>query len=428
MKKKYNLTSSQIKVLYEFDKDGNIVFTNKNIIWGHVKINQELDFNRLKESINYCLKKNDGIRIKLCKEDDKLLQYFEDYQEQDFEIIDVNTEDDVKKLLNDVIDTPFEIFNSSLFQVVIYRYQNGFGGIILKFSHSIGDVYTMGLLLYEILGYYSKKVKKIISFSYLNYIKKEEKYPSSRKYRQDKKYWYKKFDEGVPVSAYIPSNKEKYSFAVSNRITLDIDDDIVKMIKNFCKKNKISNSTFYMSIYAIYVYKRTNLTNFLLSAANRNRRKIKELLTAGMTTKSAYFDVKIQNDSFVDFTKKMRLSLKFSYKHMNYIYNYRKELFEKYNDNRSIPSNVFLSYQNIAVDTDKMNINFEVDANNNIGTYAMDVVSMHIFEYNGKVKIIYDYLKEKYSKEEIININNSIIKIIKQINNDNSILIQEIEI
>ena len=29
--KKYNLTSSQIRVLFEFDNKGNIVFTNKNI-------------------------------------------------------------------------------------------------------------------------------------------------------------------------------------------------------------------------------------------------------------------------------------------------------------------------------------------------------------------------------------------------------------
>lgn len=32
MKKKYNLTCSQLRVLFEFDENGNIVFTNKNVI------------------------------------------------------------------------------------------------------------------------------------------------------------------------------------------------------------------------------------------------------------------------------------------------------------------------------------------------------------------------------------------------------------
>lgn len=428
MKKKYNLTSSQLRVLFEFDESGKLIFTDKNIIWGHLKINQKIDFDGLKEALNYCFQKNDGIRLKLCKEDDKLLQYFEDYQEQNFEIVDVDTENDVKNLENDIINKPFEMFNSFLFQVAIYRYKNGFGGIILKFNHVIADGYTLGLLLYEVLGYYSKTVKKIISFSYVDYIKSEEKYPSSRRCKQDRKYWYKIFENGVPDAAYIPSNKENYSFSKANKLTFDIDDDTINIVKDFCKTNKISNSSFYMSIYAIYIHKKTNFTNFFLSAANRNRTRIKEMLTAGMLTKTAYFTVQIQNDKFVDFTKKMRLSLKSCYKHMNYIYNYKDELFSRYNDNRALPSNVFISYQNLQVDTHKMNINFDIAGDNNVGTYGTDVVSIHIFEYKGKVKIIYDYLSDKYSVEEITNINNSIIDIIKQISADNSILIQDIKV
>ena len=427
MKKKYNLTLPQMRVLIDFDEKGNIVLTNKNIIWGHLKIKQKVDFDRLKEALNYCFKKNDSIRIKLCKENDKLLQYFEDYKKQNFEITNVNTEKDVEDLKNEIINRPFDLFNSYLFQVAIYRYKNDFGGIIIKLNHVIGDGYTLGLLLYEVLGYYSKKINRIISFSYKNFIKSEEKYPNSRKYKQDKKYWDKMFEDGVPATAYIPSNKEKYSLSKANKLIFDIDNNITKMVKEFCKTNQISNSTFYMSIYAIYIHKKTNLTNFFLTATNRNRRNIKEKLTAGLLTKTAYFIVKIQNENFIEFTKKMRLTLKSSYKHMNYIYNYRSELFKRYNDNRPIPSNVFLSYQNLQVDTDKMNINFDIEGDNNTGTYGTEVVSIHIFEYKNKVKIIYDYLSEKYSKEDITNINNSIINIIKQVAN-NSIQVQDIKL
>ena len=183
-----------------------------------------------------------------------------------------------------------------------------------------------------------------------------------------------------------------------------------------------------MSIYSIYVNKKTNLTNFFLSAANRNRRKISEMLMTGMTTKTAYFVVKIQNDKFVDFTKKMRLSLKQCYEHMNYIYNYKDELFKKYNDNRAVPSRVFLSYQDLELNTDKMNINFDIDGDNNVGTYGFDLISIHIFEYKGKVKIIYDYLSEQYSKEEIESINNGIINIINEVSENIIILINNIKV
>lgn len=428
MKKKYNLTSSQFRVLFEFDSKGNIVLTNKNIIWGHLKINQEIDFNRLQDSLNYCFKKNDSMRTKLCKEDDKIFQYFEDYQKMNFEIIDVNNEDDVNNLKNEIINKPLEMFNSLLFHLVIYRYKNDFGGIIIKLNHVMGDGYTLGLILYEVLGYYSRKIRFIIPISYSSYIKKEEKYSFSRKYKQDKLFWEGIFENGVPDIAYIPSKKENFSFSKANKIAFDIDDDIIKKVKKFCKIHEISNSTFYMSVYGIYVNKRTNLTNFFLSAANRNRRKIKEMLMTGMTTKTAYFIVRIMNESFANFTKEMRLSLKSCYQHMNYIYNYKNELFRKYNDNRSVPSKVFLSYQDLELNTDKLNMNFEIEGDNNVGTYGFDVISIHIFEYKGKVKIIYDYLSEQYSKEEIKEINDGIINIINQVNENNNILIGNIKI
>ena len=243
MKTKYNLTSSQFRVLFEFDDKGNIVFTNKYIIWGHLKINQKVDFNRLKEALNYCFKKNDSMRIKLCKEDNKLFQYFEDYEYINFEIIDVVDENDVQNLLNDIINKPFEMFNSFLYHVAIYRYKNGFGGIIIKISHVMGDGYTLGLLLYEVLGYLSKKIKIIIPFSYKSYIKSEEKYPSSKKYIQDKKFWEGIFDNGVPGIAYIPAKKEKFSYSKANKLIFEIDDNIIKKVKRFCRVHGISNST-----------------------------------------------------------------------------------------------------------------------------------------------------------------------------------------
>lgn len=426
--KKYNLTSSQIRVLFEFDEKGNIVFTNKNIIWGHLKINQQIDFNRLKKALNYCFKKNDSMRTKLCKENDKLFQYFENYQEMNFEIIDVSDESDVQKLLNDTINKPFEMFNSFLYHIAIYRYKNGFGGIIIKISHVMGDGYTLGLILYEVLGYLSKKLRIIIPFSYKSYIKSEEKYPSSKKYIEDKKFWEDIFNRGVPDIAYIPSTKKDFSYSKANKLIFEIDDDIVRKVKKFCKNHEISNSTFYMSVFSVYVNKRTDLTNFFLAAANQNRRKISEMLMTGMTTKTAYFVVNIQNEKFVDFTKKMRLSLKSCYEHMNYIYNYKDELFKKYNDNRAVPSRIFLSYQDLKLNTDKMNINFDIEGDNNVGTYGFDLISIHVFEYKGKVKIIYDYLSEQYSKEEIESINNGIINIINEVNSNNNILINDIKI
>ena len=59
----------------------------------------------------------------------------------------------------------------------------------------------------------------------------------------------------------------------------------------------------------------------------------------------------------------------------------------------------------------------------------LDLVIIHILEQeNNKITISYDYPSEKYSKEDIYNINQGIINIIKQVVKNKNISIQNIEV
>ena len=51
-----------------------------------------------------------------------------------------------------------------------------------------------------------------------------------------------------------------------------------------------------------------------------------------------------------------------------------------------------------------------------------------ILEENNKITISYDYLAEKFSKEDILNINKGIESIIKQVINNENIRIKNIEV
>lgn len=428
MKKKYELTKAQMGVLYSFDESGNIVITDKNYIWGHLKINEMVDFKGLKEAVNYCLKKNDSMRIKLCLKDDKLYQYFESHKDIDFETIKVNSDEEIKDLENEIINKPFSMFDSFLFKIAIYNYKGESGGIIIKLHHVIADGYTIGMLLYQIVINYKKITSKYVTFSYKDYISSEEKYPSTRRYELDKIYWNNMFKKRIPDSAYFPSKKTKYSMLDANKLTFDIDENILNSIRKFCKDNRISMSMFFMSIYAVFIYKVTKLEYFFMSSVSDNRRNFKEKLTAGMLTNTAYFDVRIQNMKFSDFIKEIYYSLSNGYKHMNYINNYTRELFDEYNDKRILPTNITISYQKILFDKEKMKINCDFKGDSNVGTYASDIVIIHVLEQNDNLKIIYDYLSEKYSIEEITQINNEIVSIIKQVISNKDINIQDINL
>ena len=430
MKKKYyELTLAQKSVAFEFDAEGNATCSDKNYIWGHANFNQKIDFKRLNKAINYVVKKNDSMRIKLCNENSQVLQYIEKYKKFDIKIADVECKEDVDKLKNEVVNEPLNMFDSLLFHFVAYRYKDGHGGIIVKLHHVIADGYCLGLLLYEVLGYYNKSLAKIPAFSYIDHIESDIKYPTSKKYEKDREFWNKIFEEKIPDYAYISSKKESYSLKISDKFEFELDPNLVELIKKYCKENNTSIYTFFISIYALYVNKTTNLTNFFLSSVSQNRRNIKEKLTAGMYSITAYFPIKVHNQSFKDFTKENNKQMFNSYKHMNFTEYYLKDLFRKNNDYRYIPGGVIMSYQDLSQIKDKINIDCELVGDSGGGTLGYDIFIIHILEQiDGRIKISYDYLMEKFSKEDILNINNKIISFIEQVINNENISIENIQL
>lgn len=430
MKKKYyELTLAQKSVAFEFDAEGNATCSDKNYIWGHANFNQKIDFKRLNKAINYVVKKNDSMRIKLCNENSQVLQYIEKYKKFDIKIADVECKEDVDKLKNEVVNESLNMFDSLLFHFVAYRYKDGHGGIIVKLHHVIADGYCLGLLLYEVLGYYNKSLAKIPAFSYIDHIESDIKYPTSKKYEKDREFWNKIFEEKIPDYAYISSKKESYSLKISDKFEFELDPNLVELIKKYCKENNTSIYTFFISIYALYINKTTNLTNFFLSSVSQNRRNIKEKLTAGMYSITAYFPIKVHNQSFKDFTKENNKQMFNSYKHMNFTEYYLKDLFRKNNDYRYVPGGVIMSYQDLSQIKDKINIDCELVGDSGGGTLGYDIFIIHILEQiDGRIKISYDYLMEKFSKEDILNINNKIISFIEQVINNENISIENIQL
>lgn len=430
MKKKYyELTLAQKSVAFEFDAEGNATCSDKNYIWGHANFNQKIDFKRLNKAINYVVKKNDSMRIKLCNENSQVLQYIEKYKKFDIKIADVECKEDVDKLKNEVVNESLNMFDSLLFHFVAYRYKDGHGGIIVKLHHVIADGYCLGLLLYEVLGYYNKSLAKIPAFSYIDHIESDIKYPTSKKYEKDREFWNKIFEEKIPDYAYISSKKESYSLKISDKFEFELDPNLVELIKKYCKENSTSIYTFFISIYALYINKTTNLTNFFLSSVSQNRRNIKEKLTAGMYSITAYFPIKVHNQSFKDFTKENNKQMFNSYKHMNFTEYYLKDLFRKNNDYRYVPGGVIMSYQDLSQIKDKINIDCELVGDSGGGTLGYDIFIIHILEQiDGRIKISYDYLMEKFSKEDILNINNKIISFIEQVINNENISIENIQL
>ena len=107
-KKFFNLTNPQKSI---WDMEQFYKGTNINNIAGTVIIRQKVDFERLSDAINFCLKNNKSFSLKFKLKDGNLVQSFSNYKDQTFEFLKFRDEDELRTACIKFSENVFDIFN-----------------------------------------------------------------------------------------------------------------------------------------------------------------------------------------------------------------------------------------------------------------------------------------------------------------------------
>ena len=431
MEKKFEISPLQLALLGVFtptDKPSSLYY-----IWGNFKINEKVDFEKLNKSINYCIEKNESLRLKYCYEDGVLKQYFSEYEPVKIETVDLENESQIDELINKINSTPIDVIDNYLFNIKMYRLPNGNGGVIIKVDHTIADGWSLGLVGYEVVNHYLGKFVLPITGSYSEYLEKKNRYESSFRMEIDEKYWKNIFKDGIPNSVTYPYSKpvNNQCSLICDKIKFDIDENVINNIKEYCKKHKLTTSKFYISIYALLLSKINNNRKFVFNSISANRKNIKERFTTGFLVSFTYFLVECQkNVKFYEFVNAMNNSVNQGYKHRDYWDKHLAELVATLDPNMNTNlSPINFSYQNINMKTSKKDLDYEVTGDNSPTSGGLDM-AIHVFdlESENKVQFIYDYLIDKYDESAMKTFNNQILDIIHQVLENDDIYIDDITV
>lgn len=431
-KEYYELTAPQksIWLTEQYYKNTNI-----NNLCGTFYINEKIDFELLKQSLNIFLKNNDSFKIMLDYTNDKVSQYFSEIDYIDFEIIDIKNDKDLENLENKVSSKCFNLLNSLLFDVVLFRYSDGHGGFIFNSHHIVSDSWANGIVANDVGLIYSKlknneDYSKSPELSYKAYINAEREYVHSAKFEKDKKYWEEVFST-VPEVATIPSVKEtlKDDDLSANRLLLDIDNEILKKLNDYCTKYKISLYNFFMTIFALYLGRVSNLDDFVIGTPILNRTNYKEKQTTGMFINTLPLRINLShNKTFIDNLKDIAINSMSLLRHQKYSFQYIIEDLRKKDSNLPKLYNVLYSYQVTKMNetTDCLNHTSSWIFNRTIS----DDLDIHMFEWDkdNSIKIAYDYRTSKYEEQDMKDIHARILHVINQVLENEKILLKDIEI
>ena len=428
----YNLTNPQKSIWFTEQFYKNTPMEN---ITGCVTILDKLNLKALQKAINLFVQKNDSFRLKFTMKDDKVLQYLSSFSEFEIENVLVKTNQDVKKLENQMANNVFEVLDNLLFSFKTFTFPDGHGGYILTAHHLIYDAWTASLVGTEIINYYEKIINSeslddISNPSYIDYIISEQEYLKSEKFKKDKEFWNGIFNT-IPEIATIPSinsNSQDLS-CKSKRKQFVIPKETINLINKFCKENKASVFNFFMAVFSLYISRVSSLDNFTIGTPILNRGNFKEKQTTGMFISNIPFRVSVNHDiSFAQFLSNISTDFLKIFRHQKYPYQYLLEDLRK--QDSSLPNlyNIALSYQNARTNAQTSTVKYESEW---VETdYIADDIDIHIYDMNdtGNINIAYDYLISKYSIDDICSIHARILHIINQILENNEINLKDIEI
>lgn len=393
------------------------------------KINENL----LKQAVKNVVKQNDSFRIHVVLENNVAKQYIADYKDFNIDVEYIDDESEIERVEKEEAKYKFDVIDSDLFKFKLAISEGHFASIILTVNHLIADSWALGLVIQEILrNYNALKNKEEITqetFSYVDYINSEQEYKSSKKFENDKSYWNEIF-ETIPEQATIPSlnNSIKDLSYNANRLSFEINKELLSKINDFCRENNISTFNFFMAIFSIYIGRVSNIDDFVIGTPILNRSNFKEKHTTGMFVNTVPVRVNNLNEgSFKnlasDFAKKMMGILR----HQKYSYN--SILGDLRAKNENVPNlyNVAISYQITRAFDEKFG-NYKT--NWIFNNYCANDFNIHIYDINdtGNLFINYDYLVDKYSEEDVTDIHNRILHMINQVLSDNDINSSDIEI
>lgn len=426
----YNLTNPQKSIYYseQFYKGTSI-----SNISGTVRINKKIDFDVLEKAVNLIIKNNDALRTKLHVIENNVKQSFLDYKKYDVELVNVKDEEELNILLKKLVKKPFTTQDELLFRFTMFKFPNGTGGCNIIHSHLISDAWSSTLICSQLIDNYLQILKEdkeetSTNYSYKSYILDEKEYIKSERFNKDKEYWQGKY-ETLPELASLCKDADDRFNSSANRIEYIVSKKMSEKISEYCIKNHISVYAFFLTIYAIYISRITQLEKITLGTPILNRKNIKEKETLGMYVSTIPIDIDLtENENIIQVFNNTTREILSTLRHQRYPYiELIKYIREKFNINRGL-YDVIISYQNAKTTANISKIPYSAkwDFNGNIS----ETLNIHISDIDttNKINIYYDYQTDKLSEADISDLHKRILFIIEQITNNACIKLDEIDI
>ena len=126
--------------------------TSINNISTTIRIQGNLDFALLQESLHRVLESDSSLCTRLVQKDGETMQYHEPYVREDFPVYDFSntSQDGIRNWETAVTREPIPLMEGALYRFILFRDGEGSGGLLVKIHHIISDGWSLIMLCNKI--------------------------------------------------------------------------------------------------------------------------------------------------------------------------------------------------------------------------------------------------------------------------------------
>lgn len=382
----------------------------------------------LKQAINKLISNSDGIRIRLDVKENVPMQYAEDYNEEEIEIINLEQES-YKDILKKWMDEPFNL-SEKLYSFKIINVENDVG-VFIKLHHLICDAWSATLIASKLIEYYDKisnneEILKDDIPSYFKFIDKEEEYLNSKKFENDKKFWESKY-ETKPTLVTMSPNKKTTMNVKAYRSSFIVPVEETEAIRKYCTDNQISPAVLLEAIITLYSARINNADDVTLCSLVINRDGIEEKKTVGMFNNILPLTIPIDyNESFFDLCQKIATEHYQVFRHQKYpLSNIINFVREKHGNDTEL-YDIMVSYQNGKIEnaTEKNKTEWIFNGTSDLG-FMLNISER---DNDNLLSFDFDYRRDCFEKEEVEKIYYRLINMVNQVITNQDIICKNVEI
>jgi amino acid adenylation domain-containing protein len=401
---------------------------------GTLKIKDKVDYDLLEKAINIFVDKNDAMRIRVIEEKGSPKQYIHDYSYFKIEFLDFS-KCDISEFYNwndKQAQKPFNVIDSTLYYFAIIKISEEVGAFYASTHHLISDAWTMGLLASQVVENYQclkndKKISNVKKPSYLDFLIDQDEFRYSNKFVKCREFWSKKYNEDFQIAHLKPISKGNRSTKAERRAVL-LDSDLNASIYKYCKEHKLSVFALFMTIFSIYISKKTSVNDVVVGTPILNRLGGKEKQIAGMFVSTIpvrlLVDVNSDFNSYAHYVSKelsgYLRNQKYNYELILKDYREKYKVIDKFYD-------CLLSYQNAKYEKGDHPDSYEIRWHFNKNQVESLILHLDDREGSGKLLLNIDYLVHLFNEEEIDQVSSSLLNLIKNAISSDGIEISKLE-